>query len=194
MVEAPSSNRLLCLGLELAGFKPRRIQRTRYKKNLSRFRSAYGVGPETVKQILNDLSLHGTEDEPDPVWLLIALNWMRMYNTEEFMEGVFDFDEKTIQEHVWQYILAIRKLKVVKVSPLHERNLLPNRISCTPVLMLFFDSCRSSGCGMTDKPMMVDVCLFSQLMVSTAQSMSLAKSPVQNGIHTSFISQGLLMK
>ena len=114
-VSHQESDRLLRLGLELAGFNQRRIQRTRYKKNLSRFRSAYGVGPETVAQILNDLSSHGIEEEPDPVWLLIALNWMRVYNTEEFMEGVFDHDEKTLREHIWQYILAIRMLKDVKV-------------------------------------------------------------------------------
>ena len=114
MVDAPFD--LLCLGLELVGFKTRRIKRTRYKKNLSRFCSAFGVGPETVRDLLNDIAQHGIKDEPDAVWLLIALNWMRVYNTEEFMEGVFDSDEKTIREHVWDYILAIRQLKDVKIK------------------------------------------------------------------------------
>lgn len=89
MVES-QSDRLLRLSLELVGFKTSRIERTRYKKNLSRFRRAFGVGPETVAQILNDLSQHEVEEEPDAVWLLIALNWIRVYNTEEFMEGVFE--------------------------------------------------------------------------------------------------------
>ena len=92
MVESQSDH-LLRLSLELVGFKTSRIERTRYKKNLSRFRRAFGVGPETVAQILNDLSQHEVEEEPDAVWLLIALNWIRVYNTEEFMEGVFDLDE-----------------------------------------------------------------------------------------------------
>jgi hypothetical protein len=113
-----TSDHLLHLGLELVGFKTRHIQRTRYTKNLSRFRSAYGVGPETVAHILHDLSHHGIEEEPDTIWLLIALNWMRVYNTEEFMEGVFDRDEKTLREHIWKYVLAVRQLKDVKVCHL----------------------------------------------------------------------------
>ena len=60
---------------------------------------------------MNDLSQHEIEEEPDAVWLLIALNWIREYNMEEFMEGVFDHDEKTLREHIWKYILAIRQLK-----------------------------------------------------------------------------------
>ena len=89
MVES-ESDCLLRLGLEIVGFKTGRIQRTRYKKYLSRFRSSFGVGPDTMAQILNDLSQHEIEEEPDAVWLLIALNWIRVYNTEEVMEGVFD--------------------------------------------------------------------------------------------------------
>jgi hypothetical protein len=72
MVES-ESDCLLRLGLEIVGFKTHRIQRTCYKKNLSRFQSAFGVGPDTVAQIFNDLlSQHEIEEEPDAVWLLIA--------------------------------------------------------------------------------------------------------------------------
>ena len=127
MVEL-QSNHLLRLGLEIVGFKARRIQRTRYKKKLSRFRSAFGVGADTVAQILNDLSQHEIKEDPDAVWLLIALNWIRVYNTEEFMEGVFDKDEKTIREHVWKYILAIQQLKDVKAS--HSSHTTRDEVHC----------------------------------------------------------------
>ena len=60
-----------------------------------------------MTQILNGKYQHEIREGPDAVWLLIALNWIRAYNTEEFMEGIFDLDEKTICEHVWKYILAI---------------------------------------------------------------------------------------
>jgi hypothetical protein len=43
-----------------------------------------------VAQILNELSQHEIEEEPDAVWLLIVLNWIHVYNTEEVMEGDFD--------------------------------------------------------------------------------------------------------
>jgi hypothetical protein len=66
MVES-ESDCLLPLGLEIVGFKTRRIQRTHYKKNLSRFRSAFGVGPDAVAQILNDLSQHEVKEETDVV-------------------------------------------------------------------------------------------------------------------------------
>ena len=49
-----TSDHLLHLGLELVGFKTRRIQRTQYQINLSHFRSTYSVGPETVAHILKE--------------------------------------------------------------------------------------------------------------------------------------------
>jgi hypothetical protein len=84
MVES-ESDRLLRLGLEIVGSRPVVSSAHLIQKNLSCFRSAFGVGPDTVAQILNDLSQHEIEEEPDAVWLLIALNWIRVYNTCRFL-------------------------------------------------------------------------------------------------------------
>ena len=62
MVELESDH-LLGLGLEIVGFKTCRIRRTHYKKNQ-----------------------HEIEEEPDAVWLLFALNWIRVYNMQKEKE------------------------------------------------------------------------------------------------------------
>ena len=59
---------LLCLGLELVGFKAQHIQWTRYKKNLSHFRSAYGVGPIVVVLPCHILEIYSKSTSIEPWW------------------------------------------------------------------------------------------------------------------------------
>ena len=96
-------------GLQLVGFNEKRIKRTRYKKTLSRFRAHFGSSPASVAQIIHELSSLGIVEECKihSVWLLVALNWMRLYRTEEQMEGPFDTDAKTLRKHIWFYIRSI---------------------------------------------------------------------------------------
>lgn len=113
VVDSPrSAGEPLRLGLELVGFEARRARRARHERGLSRFRSARGVGPETVEQLLSGASHRGVAEEPDPVWLFIALSWVRVCNAEELAGGVFGADKKTTRERAWEHTLAIRKLNL----------------------------------------------------------------------------------
>jgi hypothetical protein len=188
MVES-ESDRLLHLGLEIVGYKTRHIQCTRYKKNLSRFRSAFGVGLDTVAQILNDLSQHEIEEEPDAVWLLIALNWIRVYNMKEVTLIRMKRPSESMCGNIfWPSDSWKMSRQVTHHLTQQEMRSTAESNASTAFYLL---ACRSNGFLTIVKPMMVGTFLLFQSMVYTVWSTSLTKSPAPSGIRTSSISRAL---
>ena len=75
-----SRQEFLHLGLILAGFTERTIERTNEKTNLERFRGRFYANPETCHGIFNDLQRPDIEDsytrKPNPKCVLLALNYV----------------------------------------------------------------------------------------------------------------------
>jgi hypothetical protein len=125
-----SEAEFLELGLSHAGFDAIKQQRTRPVDNVRRFRGWYGAGPKTCSQIFIDLQTSDIQQarikKPDGKKLLLALCWMKTYNTEPVLAGIFNANEKTARNWLWTYAGAIQALK-------HQKVRLEN--SC---LLLFF--------------------------------------------------------
>jgi hypothetical protein len=116
----------LQLGLFLAGFDEGRQQRTRAKTNLRRFHGHYGVSPETCAAVFRDLQTAAIPAariyRPNPAYLMMALDWLKTYKTEEQSAGHYNILEKTARKWIWQYTRAIQALKEEKVSQQNSLN------------------------------------------------------------------------
>jgi hypothetical protein len=107
----------LILGLELARFS--NVREMNHKTNLRRFAAHFGACPETCSAIFVDLQTTQIAAsriaKPQVFYLLMALNWLKIYPTEHQIAGTFNVDEKTVRNNVWKYIRAIQALKAMKV-------------------------------------------------------------------------------
>ena len=88
---------------------------TRWKKfkretQLSLFRAYYGATPKTCESIWNDIG------NDKPIGFLIALRWLRRYETEQVLAYEFDNSEKDVRETVRELVGKIAALKMQKVS------------------------------------------------------------------------------
>jgi hypothetical protein len=110
----------LTLGLDIAGFSEERTQRTCYKTNTRRFHGHYGVSPETCAALFVDLQTTAIPaariDKPNPFYMMMTLDWLKTYKTEEQMAAHFKVVEKSAGNWVWTYTKAIQGLKDDKVS------------------------------------------------------------------------------
>jgi hypothetical protein len=108
----------LHLGLEVTGFNSIR-QACRDEMKVERFRAHFGASPETCSAIFVDLQTTHIATariaKPDVLYLLMAINWLKTYQTESQMAGTFKVDEKTVRTHIWKYVRAIQALKGQKV-------------------------------------------------------------------------------
>ena len=88
------------------------------KTNVEGFRSQYFAGPKTCEDIFNDLRTTPENPiaKPNPVYLLMALHWLKAYRVEHAMAGMFKCVEKTARERSWEYVQRIAELKTNKVS------------------------------------------------------------------------------
>jgi len=104
-------------GLQMVGFRMARIRNK--KTSLRRFRSHFGVDPETVATIYVDMQTTPTMaawlEEPDLFYLLLTLLWLKTYKTEEAIAGLCDIDEKTARKWIRFYTLKLQALKHDKV-------------------------------------------------------------------------------
>jgi hypothetical protein len=75
------------------------------------FVSYYGASPGTCAALFVQLqrSMHVTE--PNAQHFLMALYWLNTNSTAVQIAFVFDIDEKTVQNCVWQYTRAIQALE-----------------------------------------------------------------------------------
>ena len=116
---------ILYLGLTLAGHAERSIDRTRLKKNLERFEAKYYASPETCCEILFDLQVTAIDDarveKPNPRHLLIALNYLKEYPTDNNLAGMFGCNEKTAKKWANFYVRKIQALKEHKIKFLFDQ-------------------------------------------------------------------------
>lgn len=137
-----SEEEMMSFGLALAGF-PGRRQNVRHELNLSRFRSFYGVSPKAIAKMFNSLvsadAIKSTKSMTT-IDALIAINWLRLYDTEHVLAGRWNMDEDTLRPLVKRVTKAIQGLKVEKVM---EKMGASNHLrSCLFLLVCTCHQCR----------------------------------------------------
>ncbi len=117
----PSEATILKEGLSCVGFPDQR-QNCRLQLKRDRFRAFYGVSPKSVQSVIKDLA--DKSDLHFPLKdLLMALNWLRLYDNEHVLAGRWGLSEQTIREKVRECIKGIVSLKGEKIKWIeHEDN------------------------------------------------------------------------
>lgn len=104
---------ILSFGLQKVNFEEKRQQRVNQKKNVERFKAHYGPTPKAVLNIFKDLK----EVLPSAklIYLLLTLNWFKLYDTEKVLSGRWDFCEDHIRCKIKYYGAKIQSLKEKKI-------------------------------------------------------------------------------
>ena len=105
-----SSLEMLRFGLGLLGWEIVDYGAT----NLFRFRAHYGIDPDGVFSMFQDLMER--RGEADPFNLLMAMNFLKCYQTEPCMASRWRLQEATIRIKVREYVRHIQELKETKVK------------------------------------------------------------------------------
>ena len=115
-----TSKDFLFLGLDLAGFSSYTIQRNATKMNLERFKDSFYASPQTSKNIFVDIQDEDLGEsrisKPNPIYLLLALFYLKKYPTKHALAAFLDSTEKTGLDWAKRYVKAIQALKEKKVS------------------------------------------------------------------------------
>jgi hypothetical protein len=90
---------MLQFGLLHAGFNADR-QKVVAATNIRRFRAFYGVGPNALSALYNDLP----GPKKDPMRFLMAVKWLMLYDTEHVLSGRWALLEETLRSVVKEYI------------------------------------------------------------------------------------------
>lgn len=107
---------ILAFGLTHAGFGPERQARCSDELCMKRFRAHYGVGPRALLALFTDLITFQPNRNVVLKSLLMALSWMKLYDTEEVMAGRWGYGERYCRETVRDYVSRIGQLKAIKIS------------------------------------------------------------------------------
>lgn len=111
---------VLQFGLKLVGFGDRMIQRVGEKKNLSRFRTHYGVHPIVYAALLIRLQETADEDarlvfdgidDGNLKYFFMAVHFLACYPTEEQAEAIFKVCDRSYRHWVWIMVEKIALLK-----------------------------------------------------------------------------------
>jgi hypothetical protein len=115
-----STKEFLFLGLELAGFSGYTIRRNEKKMNLERFKDSFYASPQTAEDIFADIQGEDLGEnrvaKPNPIYLLLALFYLKKYPTKHALAAFLDSTEKTVLAWAKRYVKAIQALKEKKVS------------------------------------------------------------------------------
>ena len=112
----------MSLGLTIGGYKEERATR---KSNLLRFQSLYGSLPHVYAQLWEDLITTdvavasiatGTGRGRTPSNFLIALNFLKCYQTDKSKAGNLNVCENTARKWSWYFTAKIAALRTKKVS------------------------------------------------------------------------------
>lgn len=113
LIQVMTDQSILSFGLAQVGFGEKRQVKARMSLNVKRFRAFYGVGPQTVKAIFDDLrDNHPSIKLRD---LLMTLNWFKLYDTEHVLAGRWGYCEDHIRGKVKAYGKKIQSLKNDKI-------------------------------------------------------------------------------
>jgi hypothetical protein len=122
-------------GLELAGHNwPHQSLDKATKRDINRFRQAYGLGPNAIlivyqdvqsADILGELSIDGANITD----MLMALSWLKTYPMEHNHAGKWKLSENTARGRTWRYVKSFQGLKNHKVKWIcADPNNLPDEI------------------------------------------------------------------
>lgn len=85
---------ILFFGLLKVGFDECSQYRTRYSLRVARFKAHFGVGPNTLRAILMDVRKE--YDYAHLKYLLLSMNWLKLYDTEHVAAARWKHCEDTI--------------------------------------------------------------------------------------------------
>ena len=105
------SNHILQQGYELVGFLTNRRVGQDLKE--TRFRAHFGIAPVAAARLFDDLN---AVQECDLSKLLMALNWLKLYDPESVLAARWKLPEKTIREQIRTYVNRICQLEQSKIQ------------------------------------------------------------------------------
>lgn len=99
---------ILFYGLCYVGFGEER-QNVVIETSVDRFKAHFGPEPKTVKDLMSDLC----EEFPDTSFkeLLMALNWLKLYDIESVLAARWDYDESTCRSKIRETTKRIQSFK-----------------------------------------------------------------------------------
>jgi hypothetical protein len=80
--------------------------------NNRRYKSFYGVSTKVCLQIW-DITSKNHPENTKLIHLLMALHFLKCYNTESVNAGIFHVDEKTFRKWTWIFVKLIAEAKIV---------------------------------------------------------------------------------
>ena len=94
-------------------FDDGRQQRARHSLKVSRFKTHYGVEPDTAAAVFKDLK----KDYPKIklLYYMLTLNWLKLYDYEHVLCGRWVRSEDTIRVKVKEYAKYMQSLKPKKI-------------------------------------------------------------------------------
>ncbi len=89
-----TSKEFLFLGLDLAGFSNHTIRRNEKRMNLERFKDSFHTSPQTSEDIFADIQDEDLGEsrisKPDPIYLLLALFYLKKHPTKHALAAFLD--------------------------------------------------------------------------------------------------------
>ena len=112
--DTPTEDYILSFGLSKVGFDEKRQRRVSRHLSIRRFNAFYGVPPVTVRAIFNDLKA----DYPSSTlhYLLLALNWLKLYSTEPVLSGRWKHCDEHIRKMTKEYARMMQSLMETKIT------------------------------------------------------------------------------
>ena len=96
----------------MVGFNEAR-ERVTKSTNMLRFKSWYGVEPNTLLPIYNDVQKN--HPDIDAETFLMGMNWLTVYHVYPVMAGIWGYGEEFIGKKVKEVVSLIRELKEQKI-------------------------------------------------------------------------------
>lgn len=111
--DIPSVDYVLRFGLLKVGFSEQRQHRVRHDLNMERFTDHFGIVPKAVRAMYKDIK----KDRPSSglTYLLLALNWLKLYDTEHVLSGRWKFCEDHLRVKLKGYARHIQSLRGKKI-------------------------------------------------------------------------------
>lgn len=101
-------------GLMYAGFDQARQAKNNEKRKMKWFKAFYGIEPTTISAIFEDIR-NDSRKQVTAKKLLMALNWLFLYETYPVLSGRWKYSEESIMTWVVEYALLIAKLSREKI-------------------------------------------------------------------------------
>lgn len=109
----------LVMGLKGMGFSQRSIDNNSETTNLIRFKGCYYASPMTCYNLFIDIQSDICDkkiSKPKPLYVLLALYYLKKYPTKSEMAAFIDGCENTALRQTKRYLKAIQGLKKHKVK------------------------------------------------------------------------------